>query len=54
MNVLLLAAVVNGLAACAAFLEPTCGEQIEDEGIALREVGAQWSKGESLMEKGAR
>ncbi|MBZ2167461.1 hypothetical protein [Marinobacter sp. F4216] len=52
MNVLLLASVVNGLAACSAFREPTYGEQIEDEGLALREVGAQWSKGESLVEKG--
>lgn len=51
-HTLLLVVVLNGLAACTMYREPTYGELIQDEGSALKVVGEQWSKGEALVEKG--
>ncbi|MEX2475376.1 hypothetical protein [Marinobacter sp.] len=54
LHVLLLTVVVSTLSSCAGFREPTYGEQIQDEGTALRVVGEQWSEGEALVGKGEK
>lgn len=54
VQILVLAVVCIGLAACATNREPTYGERIQDEGSSLKAVGEQWSKGEALVAKGEK